>query len=91
VRSRFLKGEHWAAYWELEVGVSKSDAFTPPGGTRCNSLALGATGVTRRLSRDTHLLAGLKWVHVSNNGLAGRERNPDIEAIGPRVGVVLGF
>jgi hypothetical protein len=28
---------------------------------------------------------------VSNNGLAGRDRNPDIEAVGPTLGVLLAF
>ena len=91
VRSRFLRGEHWNAYWEFEVGLSKSDAFTPPGGTRFNYLAQGAAGITRRVSRDTHLLAGIKWVHVSNNSLAGRRRNPDIEAVGPHVALLVRF
>ena len=91
VRSRFLKWDAWGAYWEVEVGISKSDAFTPPGGTRFNYVAQGGAGVTRRLSRTTHLLAGLKWIHVSNNGLAGRSRNPDIEAVGPHVAVLTRF
>jgi hypothetical protein len=38
-----------------------------------------------------HALGGLRWVHVSNNSLAGRDRNPDIEAIGPTIGVLFGF
>jgi hypothetical protein len=39
----------------------------------------------------TQLLVGLRWVHVSNNGIAGRQRNPDIEALGPQLGLLLGF
>jgi hypothetical protein len=91
VRSRFLKRDRWSAFWEFEVGISKSDAFTPPHGTRFNYLALGGAGVTRRVARGTHLLAGLKWVHVSNNGLAGRSRNPDIEAVGPQIALIRRF
>lgn len=91
VRGGFLRRTNWAGFWEVEVGVSKSDAFTPPGGTRFNYLAQGGAGVVRRLSRTTHLLAGLKWVHVSNNSLAGRGRNPDIEAVGPHVAVLTRF
>ena len=91
VRSRLLRRGRWNVFWEIEVGISKSDAFTPPGGTRFNYLALGAAGITRRLSGDTHLLAGMKWVHLSNNGIAGRSRNPDIEAVGPHVAVLVRF
>ena len=91
VRSGLLRRANWAGFWEVEVGISKSDAFTPPGGTRFNYLAQGGVGVTRRLSRTMYLLAGLKWVHVSNNSLAGRSRNPDIEAVGPHVAVLTRF
>ena len=91
LRSRFLRRGQWNAYWEVEVGISKSDAFTPPGGTRFNYLAVGGAGVNRRVARGTHLLAGIKWVHVSNNSLAGRSRNPDIEAVGPHVAVLVRF
>ena len=91
VRNRFLKWGVWGAYWEVEVGISKSDAFTPPGGTRFNYIAQGGAGLTRRVAANTHLLAGLKWIHLSNNGLAGRSRNPDIEAVGPHVAVLTRF
>jgi hypothetical protein len=30
-------------------------------------------------------------VHLSNNSLAGRSRNPDIEALGPTIGMLYGF
>ncbi len=91
VRSRFLRRGRANVFWEVEVGLSKSDAFTPPGGTRFNYLALGGAGVTWPVARETHLLAGIKWVHVSNNSLAGRSRNPDIEAVGPYVAVLTRF
>jgi hypothetical protein len=38
-----------------------------------------------------HLMAGLKVLHISNAGLAGPDRNPDIEAIGPTAGLLLAF
>ncbi len=44
-----------------------------------------------RLRPGLHLLVGLRWIHVSNNGLAGSSRNPDIEAIGPQVGFSIAF
>jgi hypothetical protein len=47
--------------------------------------------VTTRLKGGTHLLTGVKLVHVSNNGLAGRARNPDIEAVGARIAVLTRF
>ena len=36
-------------------------------------------------------IAALEVIHISNAGIAGHDRNPDIEAIGPTVGVSIGF
>ncbi|HXG55558.1 MAG TPA: hypothetical protein VNJ03_09300 [Vicinamibacterales bacterium] len=91
VRGRVYRRSRFSVYLEFEVGISKADVFTPPGGTRFNYLALGAAGLTTRLSSETHLLTGIKWVHVSNNSLAGRSRNPDIEAVGPHVAILRRF
>jgi hypothetical protein len=91
VRSRIVLRPRWSAFWEFDVGVSESDTYVPPGGTRFNYLALGGGGITLRLRPGIHALAGLRWVHVSNNGLAGRSRNPDIEAVGPMLGVLMAF
>jgi hypothetical protein len=91
VRGRIARRGRTSAFWEFQVGVSHADTHTPPRGTRFNYLALGGGGVTVRVGPHAHLLAALKWVHVSNNGLAGRDRNPDIEAVGPRLGILIGF
>ena len=91
IRGRLYGRERWAVFLELKVGVSDADTFVPPRGTQFNYLALGGSGVTVRLRRGIHGLASLEWIHVSNGGFAGRDRNPDIEAIGPRVGILIGF
>ncbi len=91
VRGRVYRRPRFSVYLEFDVGISKADVFTPPGGTRFNYLALGAAGVTTKLSSSTHVLAGVKWVHISNNSLAGRSRNPDIEAVGPHIALLTRF
>lgn len=91
VRGRVYRRGRVSGFLEFEVGVSEADTHTPPRGTRFNYLVLGGVGGTVRLRAAVHLLASLRWIHVSNNGLAGRSRNPDIEAIGPQVGVLIGF
>jgi hypothetical protein len=91
VRGRVYRRERVSIFLEFEVGISESDTDVPPRGTRFNYLALGSAGATIRVRDGVHLIAGLKWIHVSNNGLAGRDRNPDIEAVGPTLGVLLGF
>ena len=91
LRGRIARRPKWSAFWELEVGISESDTHVPPRGTRFNYLAMGGGGVLIRIGPAWHALAGMRWVHVSNNSLAGRSRNPDIEAIGPTIGLLYGF
>jgi Lipid A 3-O-deacylase (PagL) len=91
VRGRVYRRARTSIYYEIEVGISEADTIVPPRGTRFNYLALGGAGATIRIAPGLHLLTGLKWVHVSNGGLAGRSRNPDIEAVGLIVGTLIAF
>jgi hypothetical protein len=91
IRQRVYRARRMSAFVEFDVGVSKADSITPPRGTQFNYLAVGAAGATVRLRPGLRLLASLRWIHVSNNSLAGASRNPDIEAIGPQVGVLIAF
>lgn len=70
-------------------GLSYSARFVPQRGTRFNYIGEAAAGVIHPTSRHAHLTASFRFLHISNNGLAGRDRNPDIEAFGIRVGMML--
>jgi hypothetical protein len=91
VRSRIYRRARTSLYWEFAVGVSDADTFVPPRGTRFNYVAQGGGGVTLRVAHGLHAVAAVRWMHLSNNGLAGRDRNPDIEAVGAHVGVWMPF
>ena len=91
VRGRVYRRARMSIYYEIEVGISEADTIVPPRGTHFNYLALGGSGVTVRIAPGVHLITGLKWVHVSNGGLAGRSRNPDIEAVGLLAGTLIAF
>jgi hypothetical protein len=91
VRGRLYRRSKWSLFVEGEVGVSDSDTFVPPRGTRFNYIALGGVGATFGIRPGLHLLMGMKLAHVSNNGLAGRDRNPDIEAVGPYASLLMRF
>ncbi len=81
----------WSAFVELGPGISWSDTRVPPRGSEFNYLALAGGGLMGRLGRQTHVLAGFRWVHLSNNSLEGRARNPDIEALGGYAGISVAF
>jgi hypothetical protein len=91
VRGRVYHRGRVDVYLEGDVGISDAAIAAPPRGTRFNYLALGSSGVIMRLRPGLRGIAGLQWVHVSNNSLKGRDRNPDIEAVGPVLGLAWRF
>jgi hypothetical protein len=90
-RGRLYHKGRFDVYLEGDIGISDGAIAAPPGGTRFNYMALGSSGVVVRLRRGIFALAGLQWVHVSNNSLKGPGRNPDIEAVGPALGLAWRF
>lgn len=91
VRGRVYRRGRMQAFVEGAVGISDAAIAAPPRGTRFNYLAMGAGGVLVRVRPGIHASVALGWLHVSNNSLKGAGRNPDIEAVGPRAGIVIGF
>ena len=61
----------------------------PPRGTRFNYFIRSGIGIVWRAPNGLQLLGGVRWVHISNYGLAGRDRNPDIQALGISAGLVM--
>jgi hypothetical protein len=91
LRSRLYRRGLVSIYFDVDVGWSYADTYTPPRGTRFNYLALGTVGAMVPIGRGIDLMTGVRLIHVSNNGLAGRDRNPDIEALGLQIGVLRRF
>jgi hypothetical protein len=91
LRGRIYRRGRASAFWQFDFGVSDAAVATPPRGTRFNYLAMGNAGATIRVARAVHVLASMRLTHISNAGRAGRSRNPDIEAVGPQLGVLVGF
>ena len=44
-----------------------------------------------QINNRLQAIATLEVIHISNAGIAGSDRNPDIEAIGPSLGLLIGF
>ena len=91
VRGRMYHRGRVDVYLEGAVGISDAAIAAPPRGTRFNYLALGGSGVIVRLRSGLSGIAGVQWIHVSNNSLKGAGRNPDIEAVGPAFGLAWRF
>jgi len=91
LRARVYRHGRTSGFLQFDLGISDAAVALPPGGTRFNYVAIGGGGVMVRLNDRLQLLTALQVIHISNAGLAGPDRNPDIEAIGPVVGVSIGF
>jgi hypothetical protein len=89
VRGRVYQRGRASLFLQGDVGISYTAVATPPRGTRFNYLAIGGGGVMVRVTPGLHVHSTLQLIHLSNASVAGRGRNPDIEAIGPTIGLTL--
>ena len=91
LRARVYRRGRASGFLQFDLGITDAAVALPPGGTRFNYIAVGGVGVMVQLNRRLQAIAALEVMHISNAGVAGPDRNPDIEAIGPTVGVSIGF
>ena len=91
LRGRIYRRGRTSAFLQFDLGIADAAVALPPGGTRFNYLAIGGGGVMAQMNRRLQAIAALEVMHISNAGLAGPDRNPDIEAIGLTLGVSIGF
>ena len=89
LRVRVYRGSRVSGFVQFDFGISDAAVALPPRGTRFNYVALGGGGVAIGLAPRVHLITTLELGHISNASLAGPDRNPDIEAIGPSLGIVI--
>jgi len=90
-RARVYRRGRLSAFLQGDVGISHTAIATPPRGTRFNYLAAGGGGAMVRVHPRIHVLSTLQLLHISNAGIKGPGRNPDVEAIGPTLGLLLRF
>jgi hypothetical protein len=91
LRARVHRIGRTSLFLQFELGVSDAAIAAPPRGTRFNYLASGGGGVLVQLNSRLHLVTSLDVLHISNASLKGPDRNPDIEAIGAALGLIVGF
>jgi len=91
LRRRVYQGRRLSAFLEFAAGIGDTSIATPPRGTRFNYLVMGSAGTLTKLKARLHLVSGVQVTHLSNASLKGPSRNPDIEAVGLSVGLLVGF
>ena len=91
LRARVYRRGRTSGFLQFDVGITDAAVALPPGGTRFNYLASGGGGLMVQMTRRLQAVATIEVIHLSNAGIAGPDRNPDIEAIGPSLGISIGF
>lgn len=91
LRARVYRRGRASGFLQFDLGISDAAVALPPGGTRFNYVAIGGGGLMVQMNRRIQAIAAIEVMHISNAGLAGPDRNPDIEAIGPSLGITIGF
>jgi hypothetical protein len=91
VRGRVYQRGRVSVFLQGDVGISHTAVATPPRGTRFNYIAMGGGGLMVRVRPRIHVVSALQVIHFSNASLKGPARNPDIEAIGPSLGLLFRF
>jgi hypothetical protein len=91
VRRRIGRPGRVTGFLQGDLGISYTAIATPPRGTRFNYLAIGGGGVLVRVSPRVHFVTTGLLTHISNAGLEGPSRNPDIEALGVTLGLNVRF
>lgn len=91
VRGRIYQHGRVSAFLQGDLGISHTAIATPPRGTRFNYVAVFGGGAMVRVHPRIHVVSTLQLIHISNAGLKGPGRNPDIETIGPSLGLLFRF
>ncbi|MEO0631562.1 MAG: acyloxyacyl hydrolase [Planctomycetota bacterium] len=83
VRYHFYQQPTWSVYAEGGIGLFIAADNVPDDGTSFGLMPRIGVGTSMRIDdRDTRLMLGIHWHHISNARLNGEARNPARDAVG---------
>ena len=88
LRTHLLVRQNWSIFAEFEPGILESSNRIPPSGTDFNFTLETGFGFTRHLWDRTDLLAGIRYLHLSNARQEGPDRNPSLNACEGYIGLM---
>jgi hypothetical protein len=91
LRWHFLAHERYSLFVDGAMGVSYAADDVPETGLHFNYTPQGGGGATVKLRDDLHLLGGVRFIHLSNGNLKGRDENPSQDGVQYYVGVMFTF
>lgn len=90
-RHFLIRRPDFTLYPEVGLQFCETSRNLPDDGTRFNFMLRFGVGTGFRLRDDLWLVAGLRYVHVSNGGYQGGDRHPGINAGEGFVGLMWQF
>jgi hypothetical protein len=77
-RWHFVRGtaDRWSIFFDGGGAVSYADHNFPASGLNFNFVLKGGFGGSLRVGESAHLLGGVRWLHLSNAAISGRDENP---------------
>ncbi len=83
VRYHFYQQPYWSVFAEGGIGLFIASDNVPDEGTSFGFMPRVGVGTSVRIDdRDTRLMVGLHWHHISNARVNGEARNPARDAVG---------
>lgn len=91
MRHHVWKNKNWSFYIDGGAGLQKSSDPFPVGGTHSNFRPQAGVGLSLGLTPKTLLMAGVRWLHISNASRKGVDRNPGYDSALVYAGVMIPF
>lgn len=82
----FVRGG-FALFLDGGGGVVYADPEVPEFGTHFNFTGKGGFGASLELNADLHLVGGVRYFHLSNGNIHGRDQNPSYDGVQIWMGV----
>ena len=91
VRVHIHKGDGWTLFVDVGAGLQQSTRPLPYNGTHFNFRPQGGLGVTVRVRDNAMLIAGARWLHISNANKDGQDVNPGYDSAFLYTGLMIPF
>jgi hypothetical protein len=91
IRRRLVDYRAAVLFAEGGLGTYYSTVIVHERGTRFNYLVQAGMGLATYFEPQVGVIVSLRWFHLSNASLNGPDHNPDIQALGGRIGLFYSF
>lgn len=88
LRHHLIERDHSSFFIDVAFAPIEALHRVPSGGTRFNYVTQCGIGLVHGLKNNSNLLLGVRYIHVSNAGLEGGDRNPSINGVSMYVGLM---